>query len=126
MFEGKDGFNGAFEYNTDLFKRETMKTMSVRFEELLAAIVKNPNERLSNLSILSEGEKQRIIVEWNDTETTYQVDHCIKQLFESQAAKTPDGIDINNKAKIVKIIINFFMFCGHLLSGLVIILISQE
>ena len=41
---------------------------------------------------LSEAERQRILVEWNDTRTDFPAHKCIHQLFEEQAAHTPEAV----------------------------------
>ncbi len=40
---------------------------------------------------LSEAERRRLLVEWNDTYAAYPEDVCIHQLFAEQAARTPDA-----------------------------------
>jgi amino acid adenylation domain-containing protein len=44
------------------------------------------------LPILSDADKQHLLVACNDTKTEYPKDKCIHQLFEEQAEKTPDAI----------------------------------
>jgi amino acid adenylation domain-containing protein len=46
-----------------------------------------PQEQFS----LSEAERRRLLVEWNDTYAVYPEDVCIHQLFAEQAAHTPDA-----------------------------------
>ncbi len=64
------------------------------FGTLLEAVVANPEERLSELPILSEAERQQLLVEWNDTKIDYPKDLCIQQLFEAQVERTPDAIAV--------------------------------
>ncbi len=44
--------------------------------------------------ILSEEDKQKILYTFNDTEVEYPGDKTIYQLFEEQAARTPDGVAV--------------------------------
>lgn len=48
------------EYNTDLFNAETIRRMLGHFHMLLAGIVVNPNCRLSELSLLTDNERQQL------------------------------------------------------------------
>ncbi|MEL7406747.1 MAG: amino acid adenylation domain-containing protein, partial [Cyanobacteria bacterium J06558_2] len=92
MSETESGLSGNFEYNTDLFEPETIERMAGHLETLLKAIVANPQQRLSDLPLLTEPERQQLLVEWNDTYLDYPQDKCIHQLFEEQVGKTPDAV----------------------------------
>ncbi|WP_339383843.1 non-ribosomal peptide synthetase family protein [Fortiea sp. LEGE XX443] len=61
---------------------------------LLAGMVANPQQRLSDLSLLTEAEKQTLLVDWNNTKIDYPQDQCIHQLFEAQVEKTPDAVAV--------------------------------
>ena len=79
-----------FIYATDLFEAATMRRMLGYYERVLTGVVANPECRLSALPLLSEVERHQMLVEWNDTATDYAGDRCIHQLFEEQAARTPE------------------------------------
>jgi amino acid adenylation domain-containing protein len=91
MYEGSEGLLGGFQYNPDLFERTTIKRMVKHFESLLEAIAANPEQRLSDLEMLSAEESQRLAAR-NETTTAYRQDICIHDLFEAQAEATPDVI----------------------------------
>ena len=40
---------------------------------------------------LGEAERRQVLVEWNDTEADFPRDRCVHELFEAQAARTPDA-----------------------------------
>jgi amino acid adenylation domain-containing protein len=82
------------EYNTDLFDATTIARMLGHWQNLLKAVVANPKAKLSELSLLSEAEKQQILIDWNDTQVEYPQDRCIHQLIEEQVEKTPDAIAV--------------------------------
>ncbi|MBN3960151.1 non-ribosomal peptide synthetase [Nostoc sp. NMS8] len=88
------GLLGVWEYNTDLFDASTIKRMSNHFVTLLSAIVTNPQEQISQLSLLTEVEQQQLLVEWNNTQVDYPSDKCIHQLFEEQCLSTPDAVAV--------------------------------
>jgi amino acid adenylation domain-containing protein/non-ribosomal peptide synthase protein (TIGR01720 family) len=105
LTETGQGLAGTLEYNTDLFDRETIVRMAGHFQTLLEGIVVHPDQRLSDLPLLTEAERQQILVEWNAT-TPLPSPHfplnfaehggseggCIHQLFEAQAGKTPEAV----------------------------------
>ncbi|MEM8722032.1 MAG: amino acid adenylation domain-containing protein [Cyanobacteria bacterium P01_G01_bin.39] len=88
------GLEGSFEYNIDLFESATISRMLGHLKTLLEAIVANPQQKLSDLPLLTESEQRQLLVQWNNTEVDYPQDQCIHQLFETQVAKTPDAVAI--------------------------------
>jgi amino acid adenylation domain-containing protein/non-ribosomal peptide synthase protein (TIGR01720 family) len=83
---------GSWEYNTDLFDAATIKRMVGHFQTLLEAIVANPQQRVSELPLLTATERHTLLVEWNNTFAEYPFDKCIHQLFEAQVEQTPDAV----------------------------------
>src|SRR5262249_46681836 len=92
MTELPEGFHGAFEYNTDLFKETTIQRMTEHFQRLLEAVVADPSQRLSELPLLSARERQQLLVEWNHTEANFPHTLCIHEWFERQVMQTPDAL----------------------------------
>jgi amino acid adenylation domain-containing protein len=91
----RDGkYFGYFEYSTDLFDASTIERMAGHYQTLLQAAVANPDQSLATIPILTEAERQQILVEWNDTAADYPKDKCIHELFEDQVARTPDAIAV--------------------------------
>ena len=92
--ETDQGLVGEWEYNTDLFDGSTIECMAGHFQNLLLAIVENPQQTVGELPLLSEAERHQLLVEWNDTECEYPTDKCIHQLFEEQVEKTPLSVAV--------------------------------
>ncbi|MFZ0922507.1 MAG: amino acid adenylation domain-containing protein, partial [Candidatus Acidiferrales bacterium] len=84
----------TFVYNTDLFEAATIARMLGNFQVLLEAIVADPEQRLSDLPLLTEVERRQLLVEWNGTKTDCPRDLCIHQLFEVQVKRTPDAVAV--------------------------------
>ncbi len=81
-------------YNIDLYSKETVERLSDHFITILNAVSENIDLLVLKLPILTEGEKNQILKEWNDTQADYPKDKCIHQLFEEQVKKTPDNIAV--------------------------------
>jgi amino acid adenylation domain-containing protein len=92
--EAAGSLKAVFEYNTDLFEHSTMDRMMGHFETLLQSIVADPGRRLSELRLLTEAERHRLLVEWNDTKRNDRKDKCIHELFEEQVERTPDAVAV--------------------------------
>ncbi len=88
---------GAFvcnwEYNTDLFRPETIVLISERFQVLLEGIITEPEQSIAQLPLLTVAEQQ-LLQAWNRTENEYPQDQTIVDLFQAQAGKTPDAIAV--------------------------------
>ncbi len=94
LSETSDGIDGFIEYNTDLFDGDTIARMVGHFQTLLEAIAANPQQRVSELPLLTAAERHQLLVEWNDTQAEYPKDVCIHQLFEAQVEQTPEAVAV--------------------------------
>jgi amino acid adenylation domain-containing protein len=83
-----------WDYKTDLFEQATVTRMFGHLRELLEAVVADPDRRLSEIAILDEDERRRLLVETNATAAPFNADACAHELFEAQAARTPEAISL--------------------------------
>ncbi len=81
-------------YNENLFNKETIRSRLAEFEALLASVARSPEQRLSEISLLPEGERHRLLVEFNNTAMDYSQDKCFHQLFEEQVQLNPDKVAV--------------------------------
>ena len=79
-------------FSTDLFDKGTIERMARHFQTLLLAIVDDPAQSIAELPLLTAAERRQLLVEWNDTTADTPRDKCIHELFEEQAAKTPNAV----------------------------------
>ncbi|HEY0739722.1 MAG TPA: condensation domain-containing protein, partial [Herpetosiphonaceae bacterium] len=91
LSETAQGLVGGFEYRTDLFAPETVTRLAAQFETLLAAIARDPEQRIDRLPLLTAAE-QRALAQWNATEASYPHDRGVHQLFAEQARQHPETI----------------------------------
>ncbi|MEH2112688.1 amino acid adenylation domain-containing protein [Nostoc sp.] len=94
MEDDEQGLVATCEYNTDLFNADTIARMLLNFQTLLESIVSNPEQRISDLQLLTPSEVQQLLIEWNNTDKDYPQDKCIHKLFEAQVEKTPSNIAV--------------------------------
>ncbi|MCZ8160943.1 MAG: amino acid adenylation domain-containing protein, partial [Microcystis sp. LE19-196.1B] len=92
LWDTPEGLGGFCSYNRDLFDGSTIARLLEHFQNLLRAIIANPQESVSSLPLLSEQEQKQLLVDWNQTQADYPQDQCIHQLFEAQVERTPDAI----------------------------------
>jgi amino acid adenylation domain-containing protein len=84
-----DTLECSFEYCTDLFAEETIRRLAEHFINAVNDIAENPDNRLSDVNILSEAEHRQMLFEFNDTDADYPSTKTIQQIFEEQAAAAP-------------------------------------
>ncbi|HYO54438.1 non-ribosomal peptide synthetase, partial [Archangium sp.] len=94
LAETPEGLVGSLQYNTDLFESATAARMLGHFQVLLEAATSNPELPLASLPLLTPAERQQVLVAWNDTRAERQWNGCIHELFEEQAARTPQALAV--------------------------------
>jgi len=62
--------------------------------EIVKALKEKPHQLVEQLTILPAAERQRLLVDWNNTQTNYPKEKCIHELFEAQVKHTPDAIAV--------------------------------
>jgi len=91
--EGAPGLRAGLQYRTDLFDDATITRMLAHFQVVLEGIVSRPEQRISQLPMLTETERQQLLA-WSETTENYPRDKCLHQLFEEQARRTPEAVAI--------------------------------
>jgi amino acid adenylation domain-containing protein len=81
-------------YDTDRFDAGTIARTLGHLQTLLESIVAYPDQRITELSLLTKAEHHQSIFEWNNTKTKYPQDKCIHQLFEEQVELNPDAVAV--------------------------------
>ncbi|MCP5107509.1 MAG: amino acid adenylation domain-containing protein, partial [bacterium] len=88
-FEKGEGVSFHLEYCTALFKEETIQRFIGYFQQIVSAVVGNPAGKISGIEIVSAREREKILYEFNDSESPYPNNETIRELFEEQAARIP-------------------------------------
>ncbi|MGD2089308.1 MAG: amino acid adenylation domain-containing protein [Candidatus Aminicenantes bacterium] len=82
----------TFQYCTALFKRETIRRFISYFNKIISAVPGNRGIRISEIEIINEEEKNRVLYTFNNTQAEYPRDKKIHQLFAEQVEKIPDSL----------------------------------
>jgi amino acid adenylation domain-containing protein len=94
LVEAGDEIVGHFEYNTDRFAAGTIQRAIGHYTNLLAGCVADPYRTIADIEVLDDSERDRQLVEWNDTVSEYPREASIQQLFEEQVERAPDAVAI--------------------------------
>jgi surfactin family lipopeptide synthetase C len=82
------------QYDARLFDAAAIIRMLGHFNTLLEGIVSNPEQRLSDLSLLTRAERQQLIVDWNRADVEYPSYRCLHELIADQVDRTPDAVAV--------------------------------
>jgi amino acid adenylation domain-containing protein len=89
--------SAALVYNTDLFDADTITRMLGHFQTLLESVVADPGQRISDSALLTDEERRRLVVDWNQTGRDYPLDRCLHQLFTTQVNRTPRAVALSSE-----------------------------
>lgn len=92
IVETIEGLQCSFQYDSDLFDDDAIVRLASHFQILVAGITIDPDQRLSQLPLLTAGEREQVLTDWNATTSDYPVETSIVALFEAQVERTPDAV----------------------------------
>jgi amino acid adenylation domain-containing protein len=105
IWDAPQGLLGTFMYSTDLFDAATIARMAGHFQNLLEAMAANPDQRLSELPLLTEAERLHllkvsrggvVVPVQAGAEVDVSQEHFVHRLFEAQAARTPGAVALTS------------------------------
>ncbi len=86
------GITGSLEFATDLFDRSTAAALATRLTRMFAAVVADPDTRISQPELLDRQERRGLLAAWTDTCADAPVDRCAHELVAAQARRTPEAV----------------------------------
>lgn len=93
---------GNFNYALSLFEECTIERIADKYQQVLQFFINDSSRRVSEINLLSDIERTTLLVQWNQTASSFPHDKTISQLFEEQVERTPDSCAL--------------VFCGEELS----------
>jgi len=89
FFETATGMTGAFEYSTELFEPLTIERMAGHYQNFLAAVTANPELTILDVPMLSDSERDQLLIEWNPPSAEHFDEPSLCVRLESIAAEHP-------------------------------------
>ncbi|MBL4661421.1 MAG: amino acid adenylation domain-containing protein, partial [Alcanivoracaceae bacterium] len=74
------------------FSKASLTKVSQHFETILAGIIENPLQKVTELPMLSVEETSHLLHTLNATQVDYPTDLCIHELFEQKVDAAPDSL----------------------------------
>ncbi len=82
-------------YDVSRFDRASVEPLGGHLARLLERLAGGARGRVDELSLLGEGERRRVLVEWNATGREFERVEAVHRQFESQAARTPEALAVS-------------------------------
>jgi amino acid adenylation domain-containing protein len=83
-----------FHYDSTLYGIDEIERLAGQYLTLIENVVQRPRSFVSELEILSEAERRRLLVEFNNTRVDYVHGEFVHQLFEQQTVNRPESIAV--------------------------------
>ena len=81
-------------YDLTRFEGESVERILANMRALLTGMAADPTRCLAELPLLTDAERQTMVVDWNRTAVEPPAEACIQRVFERQAAATPDQLAV--------------------------------
>lgn len=94
LLDGENGLEGRIEYAQDLFKPGTIRRWADYLSYLFEQVARNPEIRLSELALMREEERTRMLADWMPESEFYHPCPLLHGLFEEQADRTPEAVAV--------------------------------
>ena len=86
--------NIAYDYKTNIYHTKDIEEVHSRILNIIKQVLCNENIILNDIDIITQEEKQEILIEFNKTELKYDKNISFVEYFEQQVEKTPENIAI--------------------------------
>jgi tyrocidine synthetase-3 len=90
-----DMIEGVVEYNELLYSKSSVEQIAAHLQRLVDIVLFNVEMPIYRIDLLSEEEKQVLLLDFNNTRTGYPAEKTIDECFEQQAARTPHHTAVN-------------------------------
>ena len=90
----RDGRTSHWTYRTSIFDQARILELQSGFTVFLQHVAAHVDERLAQVPLLTEADRERMLVTWNATHKAYRDDATVHGLFEEQVRRTPDAIAV--------------------------------
>lgn len=83
-----------FHYDSNSFLKEDIERLSNQFHQLLESVINYPEAPIAKLEILSDRQREQLLIEFNQTQINYPQDQLIYHLFETKAYSIPNDVAV--------------------------------
>ena len=91
-FVNGESLRTDFQCDPQSFSLTHVERLAEEFHALLESGLNNPEVSIASLNLLGENERRELLAQFGPQERAYSNQKCLHQLFEEQAAKTPEAV----------------------------------
>jgi amino acid adenylation domain-containing protein len=99
LTESGEGITGWLEYSRDLYEAETIARMVSHYLKVLAEVVRDPQQRLRDIQLMTASERRQLVEEWNRTTREYGEPRWAHELIAERAARDGDAIAVKSEQR---------------------------
>ncbi|NLL52111.1 MAG: amino acid adenylation domain-containing protein, partial [Peptococcaceae bacterium] len=88
--EGQGTYNICYDYAEGLLNEEDIQLLHQSILNLLEDAMRNPYQEIQSLNLLSSGDEQKILYDFNRREFIYRTEESLVPMFLQQVDKKPD------------------------------------
>jgi len=90
--EAGDRIVGGLIYASSLFEAATVERFAGYLRAVLREMVRDEDQPVGRIAMLSPGERRQLLQEWNETAAAYPQHACVHELFEEQVQRDPQAV----------------------------------
>jgi amino acid adenylation domain-containing protein len=91
-FDDTGNFILHLDLHCDVYNDFQREQAAEHFLQLIDTFIEDSFQLVSEVNLSSEKERQRLLVEWNDTAADFPQNRCIHEIFEEQVEARPDSV----------------------------------
>ncbi|MSR08585.1 MAG: amino acid adenylation domain-containing protein, partial [Gammaproteobacteria bacterium] len=93
------GLSGYFAWSSAALEDWVAEQLPQRLRTLLTELLARPDEPLERLALLDRVERQRVLVDWNDSAFPVPLERTLHEWFLAQAARTPNAVALRGEQR---------------------------
>jgi amino acid adenylation domain-containing protein len=79
-------------YHPQVLDRDHVTRIADGLTSFLLGVAAGPQRPIAELPLIGEGERHRLLYEWNETRTDYSKNLCLHHLIEKQVDRSPESV----------------------------------
>ncbi|WP_407883155.1 SDR family NAD(P)-dependent oxidoreductase, partial [Scytonema sp. NUACC26] len=103
------GMDCAWEYKTNLFDGSTIERMAAHYQNLLLAIAKNPQQKISEIPLLTDSELEQLVQTPNNITTS----NFLRQYFQYHDSNNLQLYILDNRQQLVPLGVEGEIYLGN-------------
>ncbi len=83
-----------FQFNEFIYSKENVEKIKNHFINLINTVIQDENILIQDIEVLQEEERNKVLIDFNNSKVNYEKDKTISELFESKLWENEDNIAV--------------------------------